>query len=172
VQTYVIDTMLECGRKLQNWSGAAMENVNGKLDLPTDICEWVSPLSLLSWVREESGKLNGATPGPANASALREVLAFAYCRGIFDSEEILRACQSSAELKELSHGSISNSEELRVTRHRGRGLLVTAIVRLLTRAVCEKCDVAPAELEPELKRRLHENAVQRLDNAILIDRVV
>jgi hypothetical protein len=172
MQMYVIERMVERGLRLQEWSGDCMENLSGNLDLPTDICEWVSPATLSSWVQEETARLNGGATHTEVQEALLKVLAFAYCREIFDSEEILRLCDSESELRELSKGTVFTLEHLRSVRHNNRGLLISLTVRLLTRTVAQKCDLAVSDFPPELKRRLHENAVQRLDNAILLDRFV
>jgi len=171
MQIYAIEAMVGRRLGLKQRSGNGMENLSGKLQLPEDICEWVSPETLLSWVREEIDKPNG-TPGNGFPKPVLAVLAFAYCRGIYDSEEILRVCDSVPEFQTLSSGSVSNVEQLRTARHKKLVLLINVTVRLLTRAVCEHCKLAPEELSPELKRRVHENSVQRIDNAILIDRMV
>jgi hypothetical protein len=147
-----------------------MDVLSGNVVVPLDICDWISPATLTLWIREEVSKLNGVVANGEIPKVLRTVLAFAYARGIFDSEEILRLSQSDPAFLELCGGVVFTPEQLLSVRHKERGVLVTLTVRLLTRAVAEKFKVATAELPPELKRRLHENAVDRLDNARHINR--
>jgi hypothetical protein len=167
VQTYVIEEIVGRGKKLQQYQRACgnMESLSGKLDLPADICEWVSPATLGSWVQEEVGKLTGDAP-----RTLLSVLSFAYARGIFDTDEILSRCESDIEFQKVSERAALTPEQLLGVRHKDRGLLVTLTVRLLSRAVVERCAVPASSFPPELKRRLHENAVDRLDNARHMDR--
>jgi hypothetical protein len=170
MQVYAIERLVERGRRLQSWSENAMEKLGNKLDLPGDICDWVTPGALVSWVQQEvAAPQQEQLPEPG--SLILAVLAFAYCRGIFDSEEILRACDSVSEFQRLSKDAVSGTDQLRDVRHRTSIVLIRLLARLLTRAVSEKCALPPAEFPRSLKDRVHADAVQRLQNAVLIDHV-
>jgi len=140
------------------------------INFPLDICEWVAPDRLRSWVEEELGNLNGLAEVPDRQRALLAVLAFAYARGTFDSEEILDLCRTDTLYRALCGRTDFSGEDVRDARHKARGLLVTLVVRLLSRGVAQKLATPVASLSPALKRRLHESAVDRLDNARNMDR--
>ena len=146
-----------------------MNDLNATTGFPLDFCEWVAPASLQRWVQEE---LKNVTDPAAQGGrkTLLGVLAFAYARGIFDSEEILGLCRSDPLFKAL-HGTGEFSwEDMLDARHKDRTPLINFMMRVLTRAVAEKHGVPAASLDPALKRRLHENVVDRLDNARNMDR--
>lgn len=147
-----------------------MDDLNTAANFPLDLCDWVAPETLRSWVAEEVKNVTGsAEPAPGQKS-LTGVLAFAYARGIFDSEEIVSLCRAG-KLYDCIQGQIDFSwEDLLEARHKHRGVLVTIMVKLLTRALMEKRGPSAAALDPALKRRLHESAVDRLDNARNMDR--
>jgi len=147
-----------------------MDPLNGNINLPLDICDWVSPTTLRSWVQEEAQALHETSAGTDIPKSLLAILAFAYARGIFDTEEILRLCESDPMLRSLGEGISCSLEQALNARRRDRGLLVTLTVRLLTRAVVQKFNLSAQSLPPILKRRLHESAVDRLDNARHMDR--
>ncbi|HEY5909406.1 MAG TPA: hypothetical protein VJA21_02250 [Verrucomicrobiae bacterium] len=147
-----------------------MDELNARIAFPLDMGDWVEPATLCLWVEEEVKKLNGAAPAVDVRKKMLAVLSFAYARGVFDSEEILDLCRSDALYRSLCEGVDFSWDDLQSVRHKDRGLLVTLTVRLLTRAVVEKFSVAAASLDPAVKRRLHESAVDRLDNARNMDR--
>ena len=137
-----------------------------------DICEWAAPALMISWVEEELKKLPRAAetspgPGPQQDSVTMclGVLAFAYARNVFDSEEIAQLCHSDPLFRALSKGLPLSSEALNAVRKKDRGLLVKLVTQLLLRATLQKLGRTPDELSPALKRRLHENASDRLDTA-------
>ncbi len=146
-----------------------MDDLNNPINFPLDLCDWVAPETLRSWVEEELKNATGTT-GPAEGqNALVALLAFAYARGVFDSEEIIDLCRSDKLYSSFQGQSDFSWDGMLESRHKHRGLLVTLMVRLLTRALVEKQGLQPAALDPPLKRRLHESAVDRLDNARNID---
>jgi hypothetical protein len=153
-----------------NLRSQGMDPVTSDFNLPLDICDWVPPATLKSWVQEETHALNETGVGTDIPRSLLAILAFAYARGIFDTEEILSLCESDAVLRSLCEGLSCSLEQVLNARRKDRGLLVTITVRLLTRAVVQKFNLSPQSLPPILKRRLHESAVDRLDNARHMDR--
>ena len=150
--------------------GIRMEDQNTNINFPLDLCDWASPETLRFWVQEELKHVTGSEAPAEKQNALIGILAFAYARGIFDSEEIINLCRTDKLYSSLQGGSDFSWEDLLATRHQHRGVLVTLMVRLLTRALVEKGVVSQAALDPALKRRLHESAVDRLDNARNMDR--
>ncbi len=147
-----------------------MDDLNTTTNFPLDLCDWVAPETLRSWVIEELKNVTGPGGQAERQNALIAILAFAYARGVFDSEEIVGLCRADKLYGSL-RGQIDLSwEDLLEARHNHRGLLVTLMVRLITRALVEKRGIPSSSLDPALKRRLHESAVDRLDNARNMDR--
>ena len=169
MQLDVIARLTGCGQRMQRGSENVMETAGNKLDLPGDICEWVPPGVLVSWVQEELAAEVGRIPEPG--SRVLAVLAFAYCRGIFDSEEILRACDSISEFQQLSKHGVSGTDQFRDLRRQESVPLIQLLTRLLARAVSQKYGLPLAQFKRLWKDRVHDDAVQRLDNAVLIDHV-
>ncbi len=147
--------------------GKGMNDLKAKINFPSDICEWVTPPKLQSWAQEELGNMNG--PVQAGRKPALAVLAFAYTRGIYESEEILGLCRSDALVRALAGGAVFSREDLVDVRHQDRGHLITLTARLLTRALCEKSGDSPATLDPMLRRQVHQCAVDRIDTAIIMD---
>ena len=147
-----------------------MDDLSAGKGLPLDACEWVPPATLRSWVEQELNNLSGSIVGTGAHRGMLGVLGFAYARGIFDTAEILGLCRSDALFRSLCGAEDFSWDDMLVARHRDRGLLVTLTVRLLTRLVVERLGTSAASLDPALKRRLHESAVDRLDSARNMDR--
>jgi hypothetical protein len=146
-----------------------MDDKNSTIDLPDDICEWVAPETLHSWVVEELKHVAGPVPA-GTQSTLAAVLAFAYARWFFPSKEILGLCRTDPLYGSLCPRTDFPWQDIMEARHKERGLVVNLLVRLLTRAVAEKHGIAASSMDPALKRRFHESAVERLDIAITMDR--
>jgi hypothetical protein len=147
--------------------------------VPMDICEWVPSATVISWIHEELKSLGAAeqqgshspldaTGGAANV--MLAVLAFAYVRGIFDTEETARLCHSDPQFQSLSRGQAISPAGLIAFRPRDRGLLVKLTAQLLIRAATQKLNLPGSALAPGLKRQLHADAVLRLDTARHFDR--
>ncbi len=147
-----------------------MQGLDETVKFPLDICEWVAPETLRSWLEEDLPHLSGAGGLTSLHKRLLAILAFAYARGIFASAEILALCESDPFFSSLQQGVDFSLGDMLDVRHADRGSLVSLTVRLLARAVGERFGVAAAALEPGLKKRLQENAVERVDNAIILDR--
>ncbi len=146
-----------------------MEHSKSSNEFPADLCEWVPPATLRLWVEEELKVSDWQGKAAEDHSRLVAVLAFAYARGTFDSEEISDLCRTDDCYRSLCAGRDFSLEEILGMPHKARGILVMLMIRLLTRAVASKQGTPATSLDPALKRRLHEIAVVRLDNAIVIN---
>lgn len=146
----------------------------GDLKVPQDICEWASPEELTAWIQQELNEMSShEPPGSPRAAVLSDprltVLAFAYARGVFDHEEIAKLCPSDFLYRALSGGVLSPGELLSF-RSKHRELLVKVTVQLLIKATRQKFNLSGPMLPRDLRRRLQDNANDRLDNARHIDR--
>ncbi len=140
------------------------------VNVPLNVCEWVPPEALCGWVEEELAKLSGSGGLSPVHKRLLAILAFAYARGIVSSAEILSVCGTEPLFSSLQQDVDFSLGDMLDVRHEHRAMLVNLVLRLLARAVSQKFGAAPAALEPELKRRLQENAVERIDDGIILDR--
>jgi len=149
-------------------------SLNARVEMPRDLCLWAAPADVVAWVREELAAMVDAEKLPPAQSVLAEpmlpILAYAYARGIFDSEEIAQLLHSDAQLRELSKNAPISAPELKAFRHRDRGLLVKLLVQLLIKATRQQFGLSAAAFPPALRRQAQENAVERLDSARHIDR--
>jgi hypothetical protein len=165
----MFDQAAELENNRGNLSSHLMDTQIVNINFPLDICDWVSPGTLKSWVQEETQALQQTGVGADIPKRQLSILAFAYARSIFDTEEILGLCESDPTMRSLCEGLSCSFDEMLNARRRDRGLLVTLTVRVFTRAVIQKFNLQSQSLSPILKRRLHESAVDRLDNARLMD---
>jgi len=147
-----------------------MDDAKSTVNVPQDICDWVAPETLHSWVEEELQHLRGPVAAGGKQITLAAVAAFAYARWVFPSKDIHGLCRTDALYSSLCGRGDFSWEDIMAARHKERGLLISLLVRLLARAVAEKYRLAASSMDPALKRRLHESAVERLDIAITMDR--
>ncbi|HYG36886.1 MAG TPA: transposase [Clostridia bacterium] len=157
-------------------SGLAIEDVR----LPLDLREWVGSGTLICWIHEELdrfclqdfGLTEASYPEPiCQPKTLLAILVYAYATETFESEGIEHACKSDTAFRLLCDGTTPYARELTLFRRRNRGLLVTLLVRLFTRALREQFVLGEANLPLGLRHRLHEEAVERLDIARHMDTV-
>ena len=144
------------------------------LELPQDLCDWVEPETLIGWLHHELKEMSDLQPKDSPASDMLAdpslaVLSFAYVRGVYDHEDVAQRCHSDPLYEALSQGAVS-SAELHSFRGRHRELLVKVTVQLLIKATRQKFNITSVALAPKLRRRLQDNANDRLDNARHYDR--
>jgi transposase len=145
-----------------------------------DLLDWVDSTTLTAWIwGEVDDLLEVSAPhespgvlGVGSATEARDllaVLAYGYLTQEFESEAIERACRTDLPFLALCEGNAPFAVQLTTFRRRNRGFLVTLLVRVLTRAVRERLQAGNRVLPRELKQRLHENVVGRLDTARHMD---
>jgi hypothetical protein len=146
---------------------------------PCDLSAWVSRETLLKWIREELASLDWRSKAPGEAQTYQQdrhsmmliLLSFAYATGLFDSEEVARACHSDAVLTQLCENQTNApwTKDVVEFRRKNRATLIFILKRLLSRALEEHMDLQPGELPERWKRLLEEEAIERLDIARHMD---
>src|SRR5262249_20235374 len=146
---------------------------------PLDLSAWVSRETLLEWIREELSSLDwlrrGAGETRANQkdrhSMMLMLLSFTYATGLFDSEEVARACHSDSILVQLceNEANVPWTKDLVEFRRKNRGTLIFILKRLLSRVIEEHMGLLAGKLPERWERRLEEEAVERLDIARHMD---
>jgi hypothetical protein len=107
-----------------------------------DLPECMDAEMLLKCVEEEVARICQANEASQafddhepNRRELLGVLAFAYARRVFNSEEIAHCCQTEPAFLRLCHGHTPFAGELLSFRRRYRPLLVTVLANVFMRAV-------------------------------------
>ena len=144
--------------------------------LPSDQAERLDAEVLRSFVDEEVERLckRGAAaqdfPGDdPNHRELLGVLAFAYARRVFDSEDIAERCLTDASFRQLCNGHAPFASELIKFRRRNRPLLETVLANVLLRANEHSQPNQPPGVAPAVKRQMLCHAATRLDTARHVD---
>jgi hypothetical protein len=99
------------------------------------------------------------------------MLAYAYATGLFESEEIVRACHSDRVLARLWQAEVNVPWARDVTefRRKNRGTLIPVLKRLLRRVMEEHLGLEIGKLGEQWERQLEEDATERLDIARHMD---
>ena len=153
------------------WGNDACFPASAPFDLPLDISEWVSRSILAAWVREEVQELDWRDSEPerilrgSRPQGMLATLAFAYATRVFDPEEILGACRLDPLFRFLCEGAAPFAQDIISFRRENHGRLGAILARVLTRAVQERPDWHATPFSLELRRRVLESAVERLDTA-------
>jgi hypothetical protein len=137
-----------------------------------NLCEWVPASTLLKWIQEELVAAGPAQVEEWQDKPLKSVLSaltFAYAQAQFDSEEIDKLCQSEPFFQMLCEGESVGWGEIAHFRHKNRGLLITVLARVLSRAFRYHFGIEAEVLPTKLRQRFHEAAVERLDIARHLD---
>lgn len=147
------------------------------LFVPWNLTEWVDAATMRAWLEEELGTLNWDNPELQNflrenpkfrPRVLLAILSYAYCTGVYESEEISRLCATDAMLRQMCAEEFPSTRALERFRRENRGLLKLLLVQILKRALRSKYDLAI--LPAGLKQHLVELATERLDLARHMDR--
>jgi hypothetical protein len=147
--------------------------------LPLDLREWFAADTLLAWSSAETALLDPdeprlaegvLPPGAPEPRVMLTMLCYAYICGLFDSDEIVRACHTQPHFELLGEGGLPFARDIALFRHRSRTLLVPVLVHLLERAVRERFGLHNSGFTPSIRRALQENAQRRLDTARHMDR--
>ncbi len=100
------------------------------------------------------------------------VLAYAYARQVYDSEEIVRACRTDPVLQPLCRrGGAPFAGEVQWFRRRNRAVLERVLTGVFLRAVRDRFDPGGVAVRAELEQDLRRVAVDRLNTARHMDRV-
>ena len=150
-----------------------------KLIFPWDLTEWVEKRELLQWVKEEIGGLDWsnpelvehlrAHPGYQPRSML-SLLTYAYATGVYESDEIVRACYEDEAFRSLCENGVPTTNAIGRFRRENRGLLKWALEQLLKRALRTKYSLGNALLPSGLRRHVMDLAIERLNMARHMDR--
>ncbi len=147
------------------------------LNVPLNLCQWVSPDLIAEWIKMEVERLDHTKSEVREAMAakvechpevLLSVLVFAYATQLYVSEEITSACHQDPVLRSLCRGKVPFAEELTHFRRTHRLLVENVLAQLLIRAVREKF-VELGELPAGLQHSLFGRAARRLDTARHMD---
>lgn len=149
--------------------------------LPSDLSEWVAKAQLRKWVVErvdsfdwdnsELETLLRQQP-EFEPRALLSASALAYLIGVFGAEEIVRACSRDPEFKPLRPKLPPRAEEFSTFRKLNRALIQDVLQHVTMKALWTQCVDGNdyAILPAGLRRRVAENAIERLNIARHLDR--
>lgn len=152
----------------------------GVLEVPGDLGAWAGPGRLLRWVLEEVVNLDcygceEAWDSRACASCqprvMAALLAFAYARQMYDTEEIAQSRRMSPMLGVALSGRAPFPEELRCFRRRQRTFLGKVLTRVFIRAIQYRFDLGGTWITPELEQDVQRLAEERLNIAHHMDEV-
>ena len=132
--------------------------------VPEDLREWADEPTLLAWLEEEL-RLIGFEHQPDPVKASLGLMAFSYLRGTYEHEEVARHGSRFASLPKTS----LPPEELTGLLHKHRDLLIKLLVQVLIKARRQKFALPKGPLEPAVRKLLQQDAVDRVDNAILLN---
>ena len=150
-----------------------------ELRIPLDLSEWIDRDFLKSWVREEIETLDWANPElekylkahpDFRPKALLSLMVYAYANGLMESEEIISALKTSADLRQIWAGPGPTTKEIGRFRRENRPLLKWGLVQILKRAIQQKLQIGGPRFPVGLRRALIESAGERLDLARHMDR--
>ena len=156
----------------------------GDFQIPWDLTEIVEAKSLVAWVREEISGLHWDNPELVeylrahpnyHPRMLLTVLTYAYASGVFESEEILRRCDTEPVYRALSTDAAPESiSAIRKFRRDNRALLKWGLIQSLKRCLEYTSNLNQGQmlLPAGVKRLLLDNAVARLELARHLDRAM
>jgi transposase len=170
------------------WMRTNMDEKNGdiattqvqqeRFALPWDISDWVDRRLLREWVASELDSLNWTDARLTEYLQKhpqyrpRELLAvcvYAYATGLVESEEIADQCVREPELRQMCGGYSPSPREISRFRKENRGVIRWLLTQSLKRCLRERFGFG-ALIPPGLRRRIEENATERLDLARHMDR--
>jgi len=159
-----------------------MAAADGDFQIPWDLTEIVEPKRLADWVREEIAGLHWDNPELIeylrahpnyHPRMFLTVLTYAYSSGVFESEEILRRCDSEPGYRALSTDAAPESvAAIRKFRRDNRALLKWSLIQVLKRCLEYTSNAGQLLLPAGVKRLLLDNAVARLELARHLDRAM
>ena len=149
--------------------------------IPWDLTEVVDAKALTAWVHDEIGSLNWNNPEliehlKAHPSyhprMMLTVLTYAYATGLFESEEILRRCDTDPAYRAMCFDAAPKSMfAIRNFRKENRALLKWSLMQILKQCLAAATGESGA-VPAGIKRLLVDNAVARLELARHMDRTM
>ena len=150
-----------------------------RLSVPWNVAEWVDPATIRAWVDEEIATLDWKNPElvkflrenpKLRARILLTILSYAYCTGVYESEEVSQLCGTDATLRQICGDDVPSTRMLDRFRRENRGLLKWVLVQILKRALRARHNLNTSMLPAGLKQHLVDLATERLDLARHMDR--
>jgi hypothetical protein len=155
------------------------QSADERLSVPWNIAEWVDAQTIRAWVEEEIATLDWSNPELVTflrdnpnfrARVLLTALSYAYCTGVYESEEVSRLCSTEPALREICAENLPSTRMLDRFRRENRGLLKWVLVQILKRALRARHNLNTSMLPAGLKQHLVDLATERLDLARHMDR--
>jgi hypothetical protein len=170
--------MMSAGIDYHLSQSRTMEHEQQRFTLPWDLGDWVDKRLLKEWVTSELDTLNWGDPRLTEYLQKhpqyrpRELLAvcvYAYATGLVESEEIAGQCVREPELRQVCGGYSPSAREISRFRKENRGVIRWVLTQSLKRCLRERFGLGTL-IPPGLRRRIEENASERLDLARHMDR--
>lgn len=158
---------------------ATRQRTDEQLSVPWNIAEWVDAPTVRAWVEEEIATLDWGNPEAVKLArdnpklrprVLLTALGYAYCTGVYESEEVARLCATEPTLREICGDHLPSTRLLDRFRRENRGLLKWVLVQILKRGLRARHNINTSMLPAGLKQYLVELATERLDLARQMDR--
>jgi hypothetical protein len=158
---------------------ATRQRSDERLSVPWNIAEWVDNQTVRAWVEEEIATLDWKNPellaflreNPnLRARVLLTVLGYAYCTGVYDSEEVSGLCATEPTLRAICGDQLPSARILDRFRRENRGILKWVLVQILKRGLRTRYNLNTSLLPAGLRQYLVELATERLDLERHIDR--
>lgn len=165
--------------RLEQFEPFVMQVDKDELRIPLDLSQWIDRGVLKTWVREEIETLDWANPEletylkahpDFRPKALLILMVYAYANGLMESEEIISALTTNADLRQIWAGPGPTTKEIGRFRRENRPLLKWGLVQILKRAIQEKMNLGDIRFPSGLRQALVESAGERLDLARHMDR--
>jgi transposase-like protein DUF772 len=160
-------------------TASAQQRSDERLSVPWNIAEWVDPATIRAWVEEEIATLDWQNPElvkflrenpKLRARVLLTILSYAYCTGVYESEEVSELCATDPTLRQICGEDVPSTRMLDRFRRENRGLLKWVLVQILKRALRARYNLNTSMLPAGLKQHLVDLATERLDLARHMDR--
>jgi transposase len=153
-----------------------------RLSLPWDLSEWVDKDLLVRWIADEIQTLDWANPELVEHLAahpnyhpkmMLSVVTYGYATGVFESEEIVRACYGDPVFRSICLEAVPTAKTIARFRRDNRGLFKWSLAQVFRRALKAKYSLGGEVLLPVgLRRYLVDAAIARIDLARHMDRSV
>ena len=150
-----------------------------RLSLPWDLSEWVEKDVLVRWLAEEIEGLDWANPELIaylqahpnyHPKMLLSIVTYAYAIGVFESEEIVRACYDDPIFRSICTEAVPSAKAIARFRRDNRGLFKWSLAQLFRRSLKNKFALGEVLLPVGLRRYLVDAAITRIDLARHMDR--
>ena len=155
------------------------EEQKERLSLPWDLSEWVAKDLLVRWIADEIQALDWANPelveylgahSNYHPKMMLSVVTYAYATGVFESEEIVRACYSDPVFRSICTEAVPTAKTIARFRRDNRGLFKWSLAQVFKRALKAKFSLGEVLLPVGLRRYLVDAAIARIDLARHMDR--